>query len=59
LQYPPGFLNDDINTPGILKLRARLSAILISRDHQTLTSNIATAAIQFREAAGLAAPCAG
>jgi hypothetical protein len=35
---PPVFLNEDINTPEILKLRAAFSAILIGRDHQPLTS---------------------
>src|SRR4051812_45099733 len=35
---PPVFLNEDINTPEILKLLARLSAILIGRDHRSLTS---------------------
>jgi hypothetical protein len=34
----PGFLDEDINTPEILKLMARLSAILTSCDHQSLTS---------------------
>jgi len=34
----PGFLNADINTPEILKLMAKLSAILARRDHRSLTS---------------------
>jgi len=36
-RYSPR-LCEDINTPEILRLRARLSAILNRRDHQSLTS---------------------
>jgi len=34
----PRFLNEDINTPEILKLTARLWTILKRRPHQPLTS---------------------
>jgi len=48
----PRFLNDDINTPEILKLRARFFAILMSRDYHSLTSVMPTAATHRRDRGG-------